>query len=178
MDGIAKAAQGVRVAARRTMRSGSLPEGEVVPGVAALDVWREARFGSVLFYVEADSPFAKFDMPRLYHEDLKRLPLGYWMSIGGGGFGPVDVDERARPSEYGALTLLGTGVDSSFRVAVCRANSHVAAVQCKNRTRTWQTPVVGTHGFLLLGCLTGEASTTLTAVSPEGDLIPCNDFTL
>jgi hypothetical protein len=160
------------------MRSGRLPKDQPVPGITALTAWREGRYGSVLFYVEADSPFAQFGMPRLYHEDLKRLPLSYWTSIGGGGFGPVDVDERARPSEYGALALLGTGVDSSFRVAVCRANCHVAAVQCKNRTRTWQTPVVGTHGFVLLGCLAAEPTTTLTAVSREGDLIPCSDFTL
>lgn len=161
----ANVGRAVRRHALASLSAGEMDSG-LPAGVRALDIWRSERFGSVLFFAEADAGLYSFNQPSLHHEDARLRQLRGWVSTGGGGIGVEDLSELATSAKLGLLDL-GGGSDNNIRLKIGFAPAEVAEIRLSNGARTWTHPV-GIDGFFLVGATSQQPPCRAIGVGRDG----------
>jgi hypothetical protein len=158
----AKVARAVRRQAVLALTRGELPSGGP-PGVKPVAVWREGRYGSVLFLAEPTAGLFSFSYPALHHENLRLSWMRRWVGAGSGGVGlhsPLDGPP--------GLVRLGGSTSRHLRITVGFATAEVSSIRLSNASRMWKSPV-GIDGFFLLGVAHDQPITRAVAVNANGD---------
>jgi hypothetical protein len=142
-------------------------------GVKPLALWRDGRFGSVLFFAAPTVGLFPFEFPSLHHEDAELMPIiKRWRSTGGGAVGIHTELDTPR-----GLQQLGGGANRRLRLTLGRAGTEVAMIRLTNAQRVW-TCRVGIDGFVLLGTPLPDPVTTAVAIRSDGSVIPGSELVL
>ncbi len=155
----------------RALSAGEFPTTVLPAGVKAVAMWRNKRFGSVLFHIEGISELSCFGYPTLQHVDARLLRIRGWMVTGGGGQGLHEPFEQALANPPPGLRKLGGGSDGHVRVTVGYAGPLVAAIRLTNDQGTRLSPI-GIDGFFILGTTPNEPTTTAVAVDSNKETLP------
>src|SRR5436305_7499345 len=161
-----------------SVAEGRLPPEGVLPGVRALDLWSDGIFGSMLFWVEAESAQNVHGQPELGEITVTRAD-GPWQSMGSATATEKPWGEFLARMSPG-LTRCGGSTsgrrdrrDMSTWHKVCltwaTAGPDVGVVRLRDHDGNVRDRRPGRHGFVLLGITPEDPLTCAYGIDHRGE---------
>lgn len=168
-----KAIEGVVVEA---IAAESLPAADQVPGVRALDLWRDGRNGAMLFWVEGEADLDSSGKPVLYEVYAERVD-GEWRATTWASATNEPIDQLLTGVRAGLHRVGGSSANRVF-LTWAIATPEVALIRLCDEAGRVQDRPPGRHGFVLLGITSDDPLTRAYAVDHAGETFACEPLTL
>ncbi len=154
----------------------ALPTVDRVPGVRALDLWRDGGNAAMLFWVEAAADVAGTGEPVLYEVYAERADGGWQAGTSAWATsGPTDEWLAGVPA--GLHRVGGSSANRVF-LTWAIATPEVALIRLRDEAGRVRDRPPGRDGFVLLGITSDDPLTRAYAVDEAGGTVPGEPLTL
>ncbi|HLY47917.1 MAG TPA: hypothetical protein VKR21_01865 [Solirubrobacteraceae bacterium] len=153
-----------------------VPDESQIPGVRALDLWRNGPNGAMLFWVDAEPDLNGRGEPVLCDVHLRSTD-GTWRVVGGGSASSGPLEELATDLPPGLHRLNGSAADGVF-LTWAVATPEVAIIRLRDDAGSVRERPPGRDGLVLLGITSEDPLTQASAVDPAGQPLPTEPLTL
>lgn len=168
-----KAIEGVVV---ESIAAENLPAVDQVPGVRALDLWRDGPNGAMLFWVEGEADLDGSGEPLLYEVYAERIDGG-WRATTWASATSEPIDELLAGFHAGLHRLGGSSFNRVF-LTWALATPEVALIRLRDEAGRVRDRPAGRHGFVVLGITSDDPLTRAYAVDHAGETFACEPLTL
>ncbi len=156
--------------------AGRIPDHDELPGVRALDLWRDRANGAMLFWVDAEADLHGRREP-VVMEVLARYADGAWRVVAGASASSGPLDELAAELPPGLHRFGGSSADRVF-LTWAVATPEVVMIRLRDESGRVRERPPGRHGVVLLGVTSEDPLTHAYAVDRAGEEMPGELLTL
>ena len=147
-----------------------------IPGVRALDLWRDGPNGAVLVWADAEADLNGRREPVLFDVCVQRTD-GAWRAVGGASASSEPLDELLAGLQPGLHRLSGSSADRVF-LTWALATPEVAMIRLRDVSGRVRKRPPGRHGLVLLGVTSEDPLTHAYAVDGAGEQFPTEPLML
>lgn len=168
--------EAINAIATESIAAARLPSEDHIPGVRALDLWREGPNGAMLFWADADAGLNGRREPVICDVCARRTD-GAWRVAGGASASSEPLDELLAGLPPGLHRLGGSSSDRVF-LTWAFATPDVAVIRLRDDSGRVRERRPGRHGLVLLGVTSEDPLTHAYAVDSAGQRFPTEPVTL
>jgi hypothetical protein len=169
--------EAIHTIATEAIAAGRLPVEDRIPGVRALDLWRDGPNGAMLFWADAEADLNGRREPVLCDVCAQRTDSA-WRVAGGASASPVEpLDELLAGVPPGLHRFGGSSADRVF-LTWALATPEVAMIRLRDDSGRVRERPPARHGLVLLGVASEDPLTHAYAVDRAGEQFPAEPLTL
>jgi hypothetical protein len=166
----------IQAIATESIAAARLPVEDQIPGVRALDLWRDGPNGAILFWADAEADLNGRREPVLC-DVLVHREDGAWRAVAGGSASSEPPDELLAGLSPGLHRFGGSSANRVF-LTWALATPEVAMIRLRDDSGRMRERPPGRHGLVLLGVTSEEPLTHAYAVDRAGEQFATEPITL
>lgn len=168
--------EAINTIATESIAAARLPVDNQIPGVRALDLWRDGPNGAILFWADAEADLRGRREPVLCDVSA-RCTDDEWRPVGGASTSSEPLDELLAGLPPGLHRLGGSSAGRVF-LTWALATPEVAMIRLRDDSGRVRERPPGRHGLVLLGVTSEDPLTHAYAVDRAGEQFPTEPLTL
>jgi hypothetical protein len=168
--------EAINAVAAEAIGAARLPVEDHLPGVRALDLWRDGPNGAMLFWADAEADLNGCHEPVLCDARVQRTE-GTWRAAGGASVSSKPLDELTRGLPPGLHRFNRSWANRVF-LTWALATPEVAMIRLRDDSGSVRERPPGRHALVLLGVTSEDPLTHAYAVGRAGEPLPTEPITL
>ena len=168
--------EAINAIATESIVAANLPAEDCIPGVRALDLWRDGPNGAMLFWADAEADLNGRREPVLCDVYVQRTDHA-WRAVGGANCSSEPLDELLAGLPPGLHRFSGSSANRVF-LTWALATPEVAMIRLRDDSGRVRDRLPGRRGLVLLGVTSEDPLTRAYAVDRAGEQFPAEPLTL
>lgn len=168
--------EAINTIATESIAAGRFPVEDQVPGIRALDLWRDGANGGMIFWADGEADLNGRREPVLCDVCVQRAD-GAWRAVGGASASSEPLDDLLAGLPPGLHRLGGSSAGRVF-LTWALATPEVAMIRLRDDSGRVRERPPGRHGLVLLGVTSEDPLTHAYAVDRAGEQFPTEPLTL
>lgn len=168
--------EAINTIATEAIAAARLPAEDRIPGVRALDLWRDGPNGAMLFWADGEADLNGQREPVLCDVLVQRTD-GAWRVAGGASCSSEPTEELLAGLAPGLHRFSGSSANRVF-LTWALATPDVAIIRLRDDSGRVRERPPGRYGLVLLGVTSEDPLTVACAVDRAGEQFPTEPLTL